>query len=94
MSISDTDIEHCITTLLGTRDAASSICPSDPARALSGDEETWRGLMPRVREVARQMASRGVIRVTQGEHEVTINEQLRGPIRLRRGTEARHPRRT
>jgi hypothetical protein len=85
MSVPDRDIERSIVELLSARSWSSSICPSDVARALTGEEAQWRGLMPQVREVAKAMAAEGIIRVTQGDSEVTIDEQLRGPIRLRRG---------
>lgn len=85
MAFTDTDIEHDILGLLADRSPASSICPSDVARALTDEEAQWRALMPQVRAVAKRMANDGVIRVTQGDSEVTIDEHLRGPIRLRRG---------
>ena len=85
MAFTDNDIEIDILGLLADRSPASSICPSDVARALIGEEAEWRALMPQVREVAKRMANDGVIRVTQGDSEVTIDEHLRGPIRLRRG---------
>jgi len=85
MAFTDTDIERDILGLLTDRSTASSICPSDVARALTGEEAEWRALMPQVREVAKRMAEEKIIRVTQGDDEVTINEDLRGPIRLRRG---------
>lgn len=85
MAFTDTDIERDILGLLTDRSPASSICPSDVARALTGEEAEWRALMPQVREVTKRMATDGVIRVTQGDGEVMIDEELRGPIRLRRG---------
>jgi hypothetical protein len=85
MPFTDTTIECRIVALLGDRSPSSSICPSDVARGLADDESVWRGLMPQVREVAKRMAADGIIRVTQGDSEVAIDEQLRGPIRLRRG---------
>jgi hypothetical protein len=85
MPFTDHAIERCIVELLEERSPLSSICPSDVARALTNDEVQWRGLMPKVREVAKGMAASRAIRVTQGDDEVTIDEHLRGPIRLRRG---------
>ena len=85
MPFTDIAIGRCIVDLLEGRSPSSSICPSDVARGLCDDEAVWRGLMPRVREVARRMAADGIIRVTQGDNEVTIDPQLRGPIRLKRG---------
>lgn len=86
MAFTDTDIERGIVNLLSERNPSSSICPSDVARALTDEETRWRALMPQVREVAKRMASKKFIRVTQGDSEVEIDEQLRGPIRLRRGS--------
>lgn len=68
--------------LLAARDASSSICPSEVARACGDDG--WRELMDPVREVAKQLAERGEIIVTQGDETVDI-ARARGPIRLRRG---------
>ncbi|MEQ7921976.1 DUF3253 domain-containing protein [Xanthomonas sp. WHRI 1810A] len=85
MPFTDPTLERCIVDLLAQRSPSSSICPSDVARALADDEGVWRGLMPQVREVAKRMAANGIIRVTQGDSEVTIDEKLSGPIRLRRG---------
>jgi len=85
MAFTDTDIERDILGLLADRSPASSICPSDVARGLTDEEAEWRALMPQVREVAKRMAADRIICVTQGDREVTIDEQLRGPIRLRRG---------
>lgn len=68
--------------LLAARDASSSICPSEVARAHG--EDGWRDLMDPVRDVAKQLAERGEIIVTQGDETVDI-ARARGPIRLRRG---------
>jgi hypothetical protein len=85
MPFTDTVIERSILDLLKDRSPSLSICPSDVARALTGEEAEWRALMPQVREVAKRMAAEKIIRVTQGDDQVTIDEHLRGPIRLRRG---------
>ncbi|KDN52323.1 hypothetical protein K437DRAFT_261424 [Tilletiaria anomala UBC 951] len=50
----------------------------------------WRDLLPQIRTCAIELAKSGVICVTQGHsdrwHEVDLsNEQVLGPIRLRRG---------
>jgi hypothetical protein len=55
-----------------------SFCPSEVARALS---PAWRGLMPRVRQVAAAMQAEGLIRATQ--RGVAVDPlAARGPIRL------------
>ncbi|WP_374459048.1 DUF3253 domain-containing protein [Microbacterium sp.] len=62
--------------------ADSSICPSDVARAVGGEE--WRDRMPDVRRVAADLASRDVVVVTQKGEPVQIAD-ARGPVRIRRG---------
>ena len=85
MTVTKPDIERCALDLLGQRASTASICPSDVARALAGDEDTWRALMPLVREVAARLAREQRITITQGD--VTLNPDRidHGPIRLRRG---------
>jgi len=73
-------IEQTIFELLQARDAGKTICPSDAARALAGDE--FRPLMEPVRARARDMVARGALEVTQGG-EVVDPATARGPIRLR-----------
>ena len=60
------------------RGADKTICPSDVARALAAE---WRPLMPRVREVAADLAARGEIVVTQRGTPVDALA-ANGPIRL------------
>ena len=71
---SDAAIEAVIRRLADAR-APGTFCPSEVARGLAGE---WRGLMPRVREVASGMA--GIV-ATQGGAEVDARGS-RGPIRL------------
>lgn len=51
--------EAAILDLLAVRDPGKTICPSDAARALGGDDG-FRPLMPLVRDAAR---ARGAIRL-------------------------------
>jgi len=75
MTPSDEDIRSALLDLAHQRGAGKTFCPSEAARALSDE---WRGLMPRVREVA---ASCDTLRATQkGETVDPIAEN--GPIRL------------
>ncbi|WP_194860581.1 DUF3253 domain-containing protein [Dietzia sp. SYD-A1] len=67
-----------IRTLLRSR-GESSICPSDAARAVGGDD--WRELMATAREVALDLRADGVVAVTQ-RGEVVSDTDLRGPIRI------------
>ena len=74
--------EQAIGELLAHRDPGKTICPSEAARQLGGDDG-FRPLMPLVRDVAREMAARGELEVTQGGEVVDLGD-ARGPIRLRR----------
>lgn len=69
-------------TLLRRRGTAASICPSDVARCL-GPADGWREHMPLVREVARNLAVRGELRITRGEATLDPRGELGDPIRLR-----------
>jgi hypothetical protein len=72
---------RAILELLAQRDPGKTICPSDAARVLGGDDG-FRPLMALVREAAGQLVKEGRIEVTQrGE---TVNpSRAKGPIRLR-----------
>jgi hypothetical protein len=74
-------VEEVIAQLVDAR-APNTICPSEAARALGGDD-AFRPLMPLVREIARAMAARGELVATQKGVEVDAVD-ARGPIRLRR----------
>ncbi|MBM7772467.1 hypothetical protein JOD54_002671 [Actinokineospora baliensis] len=58
----------------------SSTCPSDAARAVTDD---WRPLLPRARELARDLARAGEVRLTQRGAVLDPDGQWRGPIRIR-----------
>jgi len=63
------------------RGQGKTICPSEVARALCGGEDEWRALMPRVREVAAELVSEGLIVVTQ--KSIAVDPQkAKGPVRL------------
>ncbi|MBD8696659.1 DUF3253 domain-containing protein [Stenotrophomonas sp. CFBP 13718] len=79
------DIAHTIIALLQQRAPASSICPSDVARALAESETAWRVLMQPVRDAAADLARAGTIIVTQGDTQSDPDTIDAGPIRLRRG---------
>lgn len=72
---------EAILALLRERDEGKTICPSDAARRLAGEDD-FRPLMDPVREAAARLADAGAIEVTQGGEPVRI-EAARGPIRLR-----------
>ncbi|GAA5226049.1 DUF3253 domain-containing protein [Paeniglutamicibacter antarcticus] len=78
----DERISATIRALLRKR-IDSSICPSDVARILGGEDDAWREDMGDVRRVAAGMASRGEIVATQKGIEVEA-DTVSGPIRLNR----------
>lgn len=71
--------EAAVRALLRKRDG-KTICPSDVARVVGGEQ--WRSRMDAVREVAAQMADDGVVEVTQ-RGEVVDVRGARGPVRIR-----------
>lgn len=80
----DAGIERSIGELLDRRRPGATLCPSEVARDLAGDDEAaWRPLMPAVRRVAARLATEGFLRVTRGGVEVDP-EAPGGPIRLGR----------
>ena len=77
----DRRLEQAVLDLLGARAHDATICPSEAARAVGGDD--WRGLMEPARSAARRLVARGEVEVTQGGRVVDPST-ARGPIRLRR----------
>ena len=73
--------EQAILGLLARRDPGKTICPSDAARALGGDDG-FRPLMAVVRDAARALVAAGRIEVTQRGEPVDL-DAARGAIRLR-----------
>lgn len=69
-----------IRTLLRKRGQESSICPSEPARVVDGED--WRGLMPAVRAVGARLAGEGWLDVTRDG--AVVDPDAAGPVRLRR----------
>ncbi|MCW2163057.1 Protein of unknown function (DUF3253) [Microbacterium hydrothermale] len=70
-----------IRDLLAARDAGATICPSEAARAVGGDD--WRELMQPARDAARELVARGEVEVTQKGDVVDVTT-ARGPVRIRR----------
>lgn len=77
----DRQLEETILGLLATRAASSTICPSEAARAVGGEE--WRDLMDDARAAAGRLVASGDVEVMQGGTVVDL-ESARGPIRIRR----------
>ncbi|MEM8813116.1 MAG: DUF3253 domain-containing protein [Pseudomonadota bacterium] len=74
-------IAETILRLCRARGASKTICPSEVARALLGDDGPWRDGMADVRVVAARLVREGKIRATQ-KGEPVDPVQIRGPIRL------------
>jgi hypothetical protein len=71
--------EATIRALLRQRGPEKTICPSDVARAIGGDD--WRARMPLVREVAHDLVRAGTLEIRQKGARVDPRT-ARGPIRL------------
>ncbi len=74
-------LEEKILELLAARAATSTICPSDAARAVGGND--WRHLMEPAREAARRLVDAGQVHITQGG-SVVDPATAKGPIRIRK----------
>jgi hypothetical protein len=83
--------------LLDSRGHPKTICPSEVARAISGDEleilgvDSWRDLMPQIRRIVAGLRTQGTVEVLQKgnvlEGELGDSfENVVGPIRLRKKT--------
>jgi len=77
----DERLTAAIRDLLAARAATSTICPSDAARAVGGDD--WRDLMEPARQAARRLVDAGEVEITQ-RGAVVDPATARGPIRIRR----------
>lgn len=77
----DRALEEAITTLLAGRARDATICPSEAARAVGGEE--WRPLMERARRAARRLVAAGEVEICQ-RGGVVDPSTARGPIRVRR----------
>lgn len=80
MSVSSEVIRDRLLALVRDRGPEKTICPSEVARALGGND--WRQLMPQVRDVGVVLAKTGQIAVTQ-RGQVVDPENAQGPIRYR-----------
>ena len=79
--VSDERLRSAILDLAGQRGPSSSICPSDAARAVGGDD--WRDLMDDARAAARRLAKEGEVEITQKGTVLDPDAAWRGPIRIR-----------
>ena len=81
LSADDRALEQSVLTLLEARAAGATICPSEAARAVGGDD--WRALMEPARSAARRLVASGDVEITQGG-AVVDGSTAKGPIRVRR----------
>ena len=73
-------LRAAILALAQHRGPGSSICPSDAARAVGDDN--WRELMVDARDLARDLAQSGDVRVTQRGQALDPTATWSGPIRI------------
>lgn len=78
----DRALEASILDLLAARRGGATICPSEAARAVGGEDD-WRDLMEPARRAARRLVAAGEVEVTQ-QGKVVDPSTARGPIRIRR----------
>ena len=80
----DRALEQVIRELLAARARTASVCPSEAARRVAGEEEAaWRALMEPARRAARRMVADGEVELVQGGRVVDPST-FRGPVRIRR----------
>ena len=77
----DERLTASIRELLAARAADATICPSEAARAVGGDD--WRDLMEPARRAARRLVADGEVEITQ-RGVVVDPSTAKGPIRIRR----------
>ena len=79
----DRALEEAILRLLSARAPGKTICPSEAARAIAGDDRSaWELLMEPARLAAARLVAGGKLLITQRGH-VVDGATVKGPIRLR-----------
>lgn len=79
----DQQLERAIIELLQGRSGTATICPSEAARVVAGDDEQdWRPLMEPARSAARRLVAAGRVVIMQNGRQVDPST-ARGPIRIR-----------
>ncbi len=77
-------MEAAIRDLLDDRPRTATICPSEAARRVAGeDEDAWRPLMEPARRAARRMVADGEVELLQ-RGRVVDPSTFNGPVRIRR----------
>lgn len=79
--VTEQRLRDTILRMARERGPSKSICPSDAARAVGGDD--WRDLMDQARDAARDLAKAGDVEITQRGDVVDPDANWRGPIRIR-----------
>lgn len=81
--LTDTDraLEDGIRSKLASRATTSTICPSEVAREVGGED--WAQLMEPTREAARRLVAAGEVQITQ-RGSVVDPSTAKGPIRIGR----------
>jgi hypothetical protein len=77
----DDQLEATLRRLLDERGRSATVCPSEVARAVGGED--WRPLMEPARMAARRLVAAGEAEITQGG-KVVDPSTAKGPIRVRR----------
>jgi len=77
----DQQLSTAILDLLAARARNATICPSEAAKAVGGDD--WEELMEPARCAARRLVVTGEVEITQGGRVVDPST-AKGPIRLRK----------
>lgn len=80
----DRALEAAVRELLAARARTATICPSEAARRVAGeDEASWRPLLEPARRAARRMVAAGEVELVQ-RGRVVDPSTFRGPVRIRR----------
>lgn len=75
------ELRRAILSLTRERGPDRTICPSDAARSVGGQD--WRDLMDQARDIARDLARRGEVEISQRGEVLDPDGTWRGPIRIR-----------
>ncbi|WP_432562924.1 DUF3253 domain-containing protein [Kineococcus sp. SYSU DK003] len=76
----DADLETTLRALIEQRGRSKTVCPSEAARAVGGQD--WRELMEPARAAARRLVAAGQAEITQGGRVVDPST-AKGPVRVR-----------
>ena len=76
----DEQLEQTVLELLAKVRRGGTICPSEAARAVGGED--WRDLMEPARQAARRLVAAGRVEITQGGRVVDPST-AKGPVRVR-----------